>query len=251
MAGIWLSSSVFLSGGALEILKDGVSISSAATNIDFYGATDVTIDGDGVDVILSGAPPAWNISSFTNSVNQMENGDSITPVNFNWSFNNGDSDPTANQSVTPGSATILPTVRAYSYIPAITTTTTFTLQATQGATTRTRNTSITFMNRKYWGSDASATIGNIPFNNTDIPTFSDELTTNRTKTVTYDCSGGQYFYYIYPASMGLATFKVNSLPLTMVLNVANFTNQHGYMESYNVYRSEYIQYGNNIILEVL
>jgi hypothetical protein len=61
-------------------------------------------------------------------------------------------------------------------------------------------------------------------------------------TITQDNQNPYYFYYAYPARLGLATFKDNTTNLEggfiQQTGVISYTNQNNYTENYVVYRSE-------------
>ena len=253
MPGIWLSGNVWLSGGAaVDVFHEGVEILKAATNIDFIGTgvTDVQIDGNGVDVYIGSSPPSWNIITFTHNAGTVEKGNIINNITLSWLFNDGDSDPD-NQDINHGIGTLPVGDRTYNYTTPITDNITFTLTAAQTPQNRSKNTTVVFLDSRRWVSNLNPDWGTIDFSSGDLST-SYELASTRQKTVSYDCSGGKYFYYMYPTYMGHATFKVQGLPNSSIIErVCNFTNQYGHTEQYYVYRSEYVQNGTNIELEVL
>jgi len=44
--------------------------------------------------------------------------------------------------------------------------------------------------------------------------LSSELNNSKGKTITFDCSGGKYFYYAYPKSLGTSSWNVGGLAFT-------------------------------------
>lgn len=91
--------------------------------------------------------------------------------------------------------------------------------------------SVSFYHRRYWGvsSDAAA----------DITTLTSELSNARAKAITFDCSGGRYFYYAYPKALGTATWKVGGFDVSdNVLTETTVTNEYGLAVTYYVYRSK-------------
>lgn len=194
--------------------------------------------------------------SINNDIGTVEIGSSVASVTFNWSYNNGDADP-ESQLIKRGTLTIaIPPVgnRSVVYNPgsALTSNTTFTLEATDGITNITPTTSVLFRNKRYWGVTASR-----PMPDNDILTMNDgeEFSTSRSKTITYDASGGAYFWFAYPTSFGLASVKANGLAFSSWYDgigestspqTRSFTNASGHTEDYYVYVSYNLQNGSAI-----
>jgi len=215
------------------VLKDG-------TLVDDLNPFPVKIMGTGSAAI--------DITSFTNNVGNRERGEVINDATFNWVLNlpGTETDQTIGapgfpiEHITPG------TYQKIYGSMGLTSSTTWTLWVTDGSSQDTAPSSINFYNRRYWGSSANPG----PLTDPEILAFSSELATARQCTKTYDCTGGKYIWFCYPSSWGLATFWVNGFPTTFLLTVQNFTNQYGYTESYNTYRSLLLQQGSGIIVEV-
>lgn len=104
--------------------------------------------------------------------------------------------------------------------------------------------SVTFKHRLYWGTSE--------FDNlTDYSTLSTELSTSRKKSTTFNCSGGKYFYYVYPKALGKSTWKVGGLAFSgYELKEVSIINEYGKSIEYYVYRSKDIQYGGKINVEI-
>lgn len=101
------------------------------------------------------------------------------------------------------------------------------------------STSVSFYNRRYWGVS--------PDTNADITLLNSELSNSRAKTITFDCSGGKYFYYAYPKSLGLSSWNIGGLSFTgYTLQEKTIVNEYGLRIVYYVYRSTDKQTGNNI-----
>lgn len=99
--------------------------------------------------------------------------------------------------------------------------------------------SVSFYHRRYWGVSADAAA--------DITALTSELSNARAKTLTFDCSGGRYFYYAYPKALGTAAWKVGGLDFTGYTRTEQtITNEYGLAVAYYVYRSSDLQTGSNI-----
>lgn len=108
-------------------------------------------------------------------------------------------------------------------------------------------TTVLFQQKMYYGTN-----GNTSLNNAGILGLANQdFATSRLKNTTLN-PDGLYIYFAYPRSFGPATFKVNGFNNSAwLLETGNFINLSSYTENYNVYRSQYIQYGTGIQIEVL
>lgn len=79
----------------------------------------------------------------------------------------------------------------------------------------------------------------------NIKSLSQELATSKNKSLSYDCSGGKYFYLAYPSSFGdHSAVTVNGLAYNdYTLTKRSFVNQYGVSIPYNIYRSNNILNG--------
>ena len=139
-------------------------------------------------------------------------------------------------------------VRTYKYETPITSNTTFTITGSDGKTTKSASTSVTFQPSRYWGVSAKTSL-----TDADILGLSSELSTVRTQSRTFDCSGGKYFYFVIRTDYcsGIK-FKVGGLAFSdMTVETRNVVNAQGYSQSYNIYRVNNIQTGSAIAVEVL
>ncbi len=80
----------------------------------------------------------------------------------------------------------------------------------------------------------------------DILAMAGELSTTRTKTHTYDCTGGNYFYFIYPSSFGdMNNIRIeNFLWDDFTLIKRNMVNAFGISVPVNIYRCNNILNGS-------
>ena len=106
---------------------------------------------------------------------------------------------------------------------------TFTLSATDGETTATKQATVTFANQIYYG--AAADLSN-------VTGLSKVLSNKKTRTITVDADAGEYIIYAIPARLGSVVFYVSGFeggfedPVEQTL-----VNSSGYQEAYKVYRS--------------
>lgn len=98
--------------------------------------------------------------------------------------------------------------------------------------------SVSFYHRRFWGTSAGETI--------NVSNLSSELSNSRAKTITFDCSGGKFFYIAYPASLGKAAFNIGGLTVGIEPSRVKITNEYGLEVEYYVYRSADKQTGSAI-----
>ena len=109
-----------------------------------------------------------------------------------------------------------------------------------GNDTTTAIATVNFSYKRFWG------VSEYPDLHAD-QISSSELSNSKAKTITYDCSGGKYFYYAIPHSLGNITTTVGGLSYTgWVKTTETITNQYGLEVQYDVYRSGDIQTGSAI-----
>ena len=99
--------------------------------------------------------------------------------------------------------------------------------------------SVTFCHRRYYGVSAD-------INQSVTSLTTTELITTRGKTITFDCSGGKYFFIAYPTTLGKATFNIGGLTVGIDPTTTTITNEYGLEVEYYVYRSAGLQTGSAI-----
>lgn len=186
---------------------------------------------------------APQITSFTNNVNTVEVGQTITTVTFNWKLNKEMTSVTLNDDPQSTGTTGTATLSDQN----ITSNTTYTLKAGDGTNTVTKTTSINFQNKVYWGIGTVAEAGSV--NSEFVLGLSgSSFATSIAKTFTVNAGAGQYIYFAAPASFGSATFKVGGFEGGFdLLTTFNFTNASGGDVSYNVYKSSNANLGNTTV----
>ena len=207
-----------------------------------YNNGSITNVQQALDQLLYVSP---NITSFSGG-GTYEVGQSISSINFAWALNK----TVTSQSINQGIGTIDPSARSYAYTPStpIRSNITYTLTVGDGKNTATKSTSLAFRYKRYWGVSSKDTL-----TNADILALSKELTTGRTQSRTFNCSGGKYFYFVIPAEFcsGIS-FKVGGLAFSdMDVKDITLTNESGATVACKVYRSKNLQTGSAISVEVL
>ena len=170
-----------------------------------------------------------------------EIGSSIN-ASLNWSINK----EIISQNLS-GVGELDPSIRKYD-LNGVKSNATYKITVNDGKNTATDTVTFNFMNRRFWGVSENESLSN-----EEILKLNNELSTSRAQTRTFDCTGGKYFYFAIPTSLcsGIS-FKVGGLSFSdMNVQTIEFTNQHGYVNNYNVYRSGNIQTGSSIQVQVL
>lgn len=173
-----------------------------------------------------------------------EIGSTRATTTLTWSWNKA----IVSQSLNQGIGSLDPLARTYTYDTPINSNITFTITGTDGTTTKSASTSVSFLPKRYWGVSIETSL-----TDADILALSQELSTSRTQTRTFDCSGGKYFYFVIRTSYcnGIS-FKVNGLAFTdMDVVTRNVINAQGFEAEYNIYRVHNIQTGSVIEVQVL
>ena len=224
-----------------------------------YNNGEFTTVAEALDSLLYVAP---QITSF-NGGGTYEAGTIVTNINLTWAYNK----VIARQSLNQGIGELAPDIRTYALseltwgsnlnfdVPS-TTSYGITLDAWDDHETRaTRTISVSFQLRKWAGSSSKTTL-----DNSDILALQfSGLSTSRSGNYTLDCSGGQYMYFVIPrrycinseTQEDLTTFTIGGLVNSdFSITVQTVTNSLGFEETYNIYKSNNIQYGSSISVRV-
>lgn len=194
--------------------------------------------------------------TFTNSVNTVQIGSTITNVNLGWSISPTNT-PVASQSITPVIGSMNTSLRATNATGSFTADTTWTLVVNDGTGLpegiRTNTTSIAFRHYMSWGIASTTSLSNSQIQNLHTNTAAGagrEFRTGKGKSVSIS-GNGQYIYFAYPASFGAASFIVNNAPNTAwISNTVTYTNSSGNASQFLIYRSTDVQFGTSIPITI-
>jgi len=179
----------------------------------------------------------FEIKSFGVTPAVVPVGTSIASVLLSWQLSK------AAASITISNIeTVTPTDTTAVFNSPITSTTTFIITATSNdGSTATRTASISFNHYRYWGTTTNPTPDTAA-----VLALNSDLGTSKSKSVTYDCSGGKYFVWSYPKSFGmLSNTRVNNFPWNdWVLSEIEINGI-----TYYVFRSYNLLYGSTIPVE--
>ncbi len=174
-----------------------------------------------------------------------ELGTSLASVALSWTA----SKPLASQSMTgPGAPALLPGDRAATIPGPITADATWSLSATAavgGSASASR--SVAFRSRRHWGVSTASELDDAAV----LALAGSELSTSRLQTRAFDATGGRFLWFAWPADFGAPEFWVGGLLTTAWVEVVRpLVNALGYTRSYRLYRSEIMQTGSAITVEV-
>jgi len=216
----------------IPVVQSGVTkhaVLSSGT-LPYHNPTYPTVEA-ALDKLLYISPSA----TFNLSVGAVEIGSTIDTVVAAWSFNK----TMATASLTDASITVSDTTHTFSGLGLVSNKT-YTLTFGDGISSSSASRSVSFSPKRYWGVSANTALVDA-----DILAMSQELSSSKSKSITYDCTGGRYFYLCYPASSGIpAGVTVGGLAFSdYTVTVQALTNASGYTQNYNVVRCNNIQTG--------
>jgi hypothetical protein len=125
---------------------------------------------------------------------------------------------------------------------------TYTLTVTDAAGgTDTDTESVLFYSKRHWGVSALTALTSAQI----LALASNELGSARAQSRTFDCTGGRYIFFAWPATWGTPTFTVNGLVDTSWVNaVVSHTNASGYTCNYHTWRSLNLLNGSSVTVAV-
>ena len=162
-------------------------------------------------------PIAINSFSAAPPVNEMGSSQDIT---LGWSLNKTATSQNINGTPVTGNT---------KQFTGVTSSTTYTLNVSDGSTSASRAVSVSFANRIYYGAAA---------NLTSVTSLTSVLSNDPERTITVNAGAEEYIIYAIPVRLGDVVFYVGGFeggfepPVEQTL-----TNHSGYAESYKVYRS--------------
>jgi hypothetical protein len=181
-----------------------------------------------------------SITTFTANPTIAEVGSTVASTALAWTI--AGASPTVQALTrTGGAATaLIASDRAKNVAANLTTDTTFSLTATDGAAppgaigaSKTVTTTLQFLPRRFWGASASGALASADV----IGLAGSELTSNRAKTFNVTAAG-QYVYLAYLASQGEpAVFKIGGFNEAYVKTTVSVTTAAGLTANYTVLRS--------------
>lgn len=165
------------------------------------------------------------------SVNQTiaEMGSTINQLNFTWAYNKNIILQRFNGE------TLENDLRSTVYNSPLASNKTFTLSATSTSNeTKSKSVSVSFLNGVYYGVSSTE-----DYDSQFILSLTKTLSNSRSRTITVKAGAEDYIYYCTPVRLGDCTFTVGGFTGGFSkVKTFNFTNAHGYTESYNIWKSD-------------
>lgn len=123
-----------------------------------------------------------------------ERGESVSSVTVTWTWNK----KISSQSLTVSGQSAIPldpNARSYTYTPSnpITSNTTFTISGTDGTTSKSGSTSVSFIIKKYYGASAVETP-----TDSDIRALTNATSSKTLASTSFNFGSGKYWYYVLP-----------------------------------------------------
>lgn len=200
----------------------------------------ITTVKEALDELLYFSPSA-SLSLTVAGGTTKEVGQTVKEATLSWSFNKDVSGVTLTDvgSVAPADTITLTALGLISDKS-------WTVSGSDGKQTASATRSVVFRHKRYWGTSPQTSLVS-----SDILGLSNEFATARQQSRTMD-GNGEYIYFAYPKAWGRASFKVNGLDNTAWTETeVAFTNASGHTETFYVYRSNTIQNGSGLSIEVL
>lgn len=188
------------------------------------------------------------ITSFSGGATQYELGRLLTSITFNWTINK-----TVTSQTLAGPPEMTPVVltagqRSVTVTLAnLSSNATFTLTADDGVTPVDADFNVSFVNRNYFGDVVIPGLIDSAF----VLSLPSILKANRSHTYTSDAIGTQYNWYCYPTRYGTPTFYAGGFEGGwQLIQTLSFTNNYGYTEDYEIWRSENPDIGPGLNVDV-
>lgn len=219
-------------------LISSVAISDGSEDGSKYVVTDANGKIDPSLLPANIATVSLSVSVYNNHSLQ-EIGSSVSSVTVSWSA----SLPLTSQTLNGTSIPVNQTSYTYNYSPALTTDTTYTLEAYSGSDHASASTTVAFEPYVYYGTSPTSTV-----TTSQILSMTTNFATNHNLSTVFNCSGGAYPVYAFPASFGAPNnVTVGGLAFTSyTLTTQSLTNEVGYTQDYMVLVFIYQQSGANI-----
>lgn len=189
-----------------------------------------------------GAPPS--ITTFVNNHPSVEIGSTVNSTVLTWTL--GGSAPTS-QSVNQGIGPIAVGTLTATDLASYTTTRTYTLTVGNSSGSATANTSVTFLNKRYWGPSA-----NVSLTDPQIIALSSEFASTFVGFDHNVTCANEYIYFAFPVSFGVPQVYVDGFHNTAwTITTGPFVNASGASVNYYVYRSNNIQTGGPFRIQLV
>ena len=181
---------------------------------------------------------AISISNFCISRSTAEYGESINSLTLSWTFSK-----IPTYQMLDGVELDI-SQRNYEILGPITSNRSFRLEASDGKTTASKSVGVNFYNGRYHGVSEEGV-----YDSNFIKKLTKTLTNSRQNTFTVNCISNQYIFFAIPTRFGTPTFSVGGFSGGFIKeSTIDFTNNFGYTESYDIWKSENHSLGNTTVV---
>lgn len=179
-----------------------------------------------------------SISSLSLSKSIMEIGDILSGLVVTWNYNKED---ILSQKVNGLEVGI--DDRKYIETEDITSNKTYILEVSDGKNTATKSATVKFLNGKYYGVAQEGT-----YDSDFIKGLTKVLAENKNGNFTVNCGEDEFIYFCIPTRFGTPRFSVGGFEGGFFkVDTIEFTNNFGYSENYDIYRSDNSSLGNTTV----
>ena len=179
-----------------------------------------------------------SISSLSLSKSVVEIGDILSGLVVTWSYNKEDIVSQKFNGLEVGIDD-----REYVETEDITSNKTYTLEANDGKNTTTKSATVKFLNGKYYGVAQEGT-----YDSDFIKGLTKVLAENKNGNFTVNCGENEFIYFCIPTRFGTPRFSVGGFEGGFFkVDTIEFTNNFGYSENYDIYRSDNSSLGNTTV----
>ena len=179
-----------------------------------------------------------SISSLSLSKSVVEIGDVLSGLVVTWAYNKED---ILSQKFNGLEVRI--DDREYTETEDITSNKTYTLEANDGKNTTTKSATVKFLNGKYYGVAQEGT-----YDSDFIKGLTKVLAENKNGNFTVNCGENEFIYFCIPTRFGTPRFSVGGFEGGFFkVDTIEFTNNFGYSENYDIYRSDNSSLGNTTV----
>ena len=183
--------------------------------------------------------------TISNNIGTVEKGTAVSSITLNFTVNKDMQTVTIDNGVGDVKGLTSKSLTGQTILSD----TTYTITATdaEGKSVK-ASTTIKFLDSVYYGASTLATI-----TDSALISMPSKLASGKNMSASINCSGGKYIYIAMPAAFGLTknNFKIGGLA-NSAWNVTtmDLTNAHGHKASYTVFRSENLQNGSAIKVDI-
>jgi len=217
---------VFISGGG--------GGASSAENVAYLNG-DITNVKQALDKLLY-SELSINLSSPTSLT--QEKGTVLSNTVLNWTYSKDIVAQTLNSN------TLDVALRTFTDATSFNTNKTYSIGANDGTKAFTKSLTFNFYNGIYYGVATEST-----YNSAFVVGLTKKLQSAKSTTFTVNCGVGQYIYYACPVTYSVPSFNVGGFDGGFSeVSIFDFTNSSGYVESYQLWRSDNSSLGNTTVV---